>query len=67
MEINKRIQTARELERKGSIRIGKDIIISHGNYVYVKTENPPRHLYYGYVLSNPMTWDTFTHLYLLDK
>lgn len=67
MEINKRIELARQLKKSGSICIKKDVITSKGDLVYVKTDAPLLHPLYGCYLDNPMTWDTFTHLYLLNK
>ena len=67
MEITKRIEIARKLEKAGSIRIGKDVATVRNGLIYIETETPPTNPYYGILLDNPMTWDDFTHIYLLDK
>lgn len=68
MDIIKRFETTHKLERCGRIRVGDDIVVSHGDHVHVETERELRHPYDGHLLDNhPMTWDTFTHEYLLDK
>ena len=67
MNIVHRFETTHKLERRGRIRIGNDIVISHGDHVHVETETELKHPYDGHFLDNPMTWDTFTHEYLLDK
>ena len=51
MTLENRLRTAERLEKQGKISIGNDIITVNNGLVYVNDE--------------PMTWDTFTHLYLL--
>lgn len=53
MNYEQRIRKAEELERKGEIKIGKDKCVAKNALVYIN--------------GNPVTWDTFTHIYLLDK
>lgn len=51
MTLENRLKTAAKLEKQGKISIGNDIITVNDGLVYVN--------------GKPMTWDTFTHLYLL--
>lgn len=59
MNFEQRLATASKLERLGKLSIGngkgkpKDTIIVRNGLVYVNEE--------------PMTWDTFTHIYLFNK
>ena len=53
MNYEQRMRKAEELKRKREIKIGKDICISKNALVYIN--------------GSPVTWDTFTHIYLLDK
>lgn len=62
-----RYKIADQLERKGHIKLGNDeITLLPGHLVQIKG-NEPLISFSGYLLENPMTWDTFVHLYLLDK
>lgn len=67
MNLYQRLKHAEKLEKRGQLKIGKDVCIVKNGLVHVKTETQPMHPRYNYPLENPMTWDTFTHLYLLDK
>ena len=67
MKPEKQLQLTEKLERRGVLQIGKDRAIVKNGLVYIETNTPPLHPLYGYKLDNPMTWDTFTYLYLLDK
>ena len=77
--LEKCLATARELERKGKIVVsngnGKqpDVVTLRNGIIYVNTTFPlyhplrGAHSYYDYELKSPMSWDTFTHLYMLRK
>lgn len=67
MDIIQRFETARKLERRGRISIGKDVAILCNGLIYIESETPPMNPYHEVLLDNPMTWDDFTHIYLLDK
>lgn len=67
MDIIQRFEIARKLERCGSIRIGKDVATLRNGLIYIESETPPMNPYHEILLDNPMTWDDFTHIYLLDK
>lgn len=73
MNFHQRIETARKLERRGKIFISngrykrRDIATVCGGLIHVESQFPIVHPFEGYKLDNPMTWDTFTHLYLLRK
>ena len=67
MTLHKRIDLANKLIKNGEIRIGNDIAIDIGGLVKVVTDEELVHPRLKTPLENPMTWDTFTHLYLLNK
>lgn len=68
MNLMNRIRIEIQLERMGYVKVGKDkCILKPGRLVYVEAETPPLHPYEKYPLDNPMTLDTFIHIYLLDK
>ena len=67
MDFGRRLETAERLEKLGSIKVGKDKVTAINGLVYVETSELMIHPLYGYPLDNPMTWDTFTHIYLLGK
>lgn len=67
MTLHKRIDLANKLEKNGEIRIGNDLAIDIGGLVKVISDEELVHPIYETPLENPMTWDTFTHLYLLNK
>lgn len=55
MNLEQRLATAAKLEKRGKLTMPNGDMVS---------------VYYGLVYLNrkiPMTWDTFTHIYLLDK
>lgn len=65
--VHDRYKIADQLERKGYLKIGNDeITLLPGHLVQI---NGSKQLisFSGYPIENPMTWDTFVHLYLLDK
>jgi hypothetical protein len=62
-----RYKIAEKLERNGYLKIGDDeLTLQPGHLVHVKGSQP-LHPVYGYPLDNPMTWDTFVHIYLLTE
>lgn len=67
MDIMERIKTAERLERTGKLKIGEDVCILKGGLIYIDSKTPPLHPLYDTPLDNPMTWDSFIHLYLLNK
>ena len=68
MNLVERTRITIQLERNGCVKVGKDkCILKPGHLVYVETETQPIHPYDKYPLDNPMTLDTFKHIYLLDK
>ena len=65
--IFKRVAIAKRLERNGTIKLGNDTLtLLDGHMVRVEGDQP-LHPIYGDPLDNPMTWDTFKDLYLLEK
>lgn len=66
--IFQRMTIVKKLERNGTLILGNDeLTLLPGNLVSVKGSNDPVHPINGDLLDNPMTWDTFVHIYLLDK
>lgn len=78
MEIQKRFEMGFRLMRRKALDIGGDRVILSDGLIYVysykdldagsgalaKIAHP---MYPDVYLDNPMTWDTFTHIYLFDK
>ena len=65
--IFKRLAIAKRLERNGTLILkGDELTLLPGNLVSVKG-NAPTHPINGDPLDNPMTWDSFVNIYLLDK
>ena len=68
MDISKRLYIADKLRECGRIYVGKDMITFRNGLVYIENNAYPKNpLDQTLMLDNPMTWDTFTHIYLLDK
>jgi hypothetical protein len=76
MTIEKRLATAERLEKNGIIEVAGVWAIDTGGLVRIDSTNKEKlkasltrtdGQYNGIVLENPMTWDTFTHLFLLNK
>lgn len=72
MTIEKRFATAERLERNGIIEVCGVYALDAGGLVRIDSKNQEKlkaalTLDNGKVLENPMTWDTFTHIFLLDK
>ena len=72
MTIGKRLLTAGHLAKKGTIKINGVNAIDVGGLVRIDSTNPDELKAAltrddGTVLENPMTWDTFTHIFLLNK
>lgn len=73
MNLEKRLAIAAQLDRTGTVHINngkgkpKDIVVICNSKIYVDSQFPIVHPFEGYKLDNPMTWDTFTHIYLLGK
>ena len=72
MTIGKRLLTAGHLAKKGVIKINDVNAIDVGGLVRIDSKDPDKlkaalTLDNGTMLENPMTWDTFTHIYLLNK
>jgi len=66
--VHDRYKIADQLERNGYLKIRNDeLTLLPGHLVQLKGNQAPQHPLYGYLLDNPMTWDTFVHHYLLDK
>lgn len=59
--VHDRYKIADQLERNGYLKIGNDeLTLLPGHLVQVKGNQTPQ-------IDNPMTWDTFVHLYLIGK
>lgn len=76
MTIEKRLATAERLEKNGIIEVAGVWAIDIGGLVRIDSTNKEKlkasltrddGQYNGTVLENPMTWDTFTHIFLLNK
>ena len=68
MDAASRTKIAERLRKTGRIYIGKESISARNGLIYIETTAFPKHpLDTKLLLDNPMTWDTFTHIYLLDK
>ena len=72
MIIGKRLLTASYLAKKGAVKIDGVCALNVGGLVKIDSDNPDKlkaalTLGDGTVLENPMTWDTFTHIFLLNK
>ena len=66
--IFQRLDIAKRLERNGILTMGKHTLtLLPGHLVKVTGSEAPTHPISGYPLDNPMTWDSFVHIYLLDK
>lgn len=76
MTIEKRFATVERLEKNGIIEVAGVWAIDVGGLVRIDSTNKEKlkvaltrtdGQYNGTVLDNPMTWDTFTHIFLLNK
>ena len=73
MNIELRRAAAEVLKQRGIIFVSngynkpRDIVTLRDNLIYVESKFSIVHPFEGYALDNPMTWDTFIHLYLLNK
>lgn len=73
MRFEQRLKEAEHLQRTGQIYISngkylrRDIATLRGGLIYIESKFPIVHPFEGYKLDNPMTLDTFTHIYLLGK
>lgn len=71
MKLNTRLTVANSLEKHGTISLNKVRAHNIGGLVRFtgKQEDVQKELTLpdGTVLENPMTWDTFTHIYLYHK
>ncbi len=73
MRIEMRRKAIEQLERTGVIFVSngyrnpRDVVTLCDGLVHVESEFPIVHPFEGYELDNPMTLDTFLHLYLLNK
>ena len=68
MDTSSRTKIAERLRKTGRIYIGKESVSARNGLVHIDTTAFPKNpLDPNLLLDNPMTWDTFTHIYLLDK
>lgn len=67
MTLEGRLITTKSLEQYGYVRLGNDYAYYRNGLVYIETKSELVHPFLGTPLENPMTLDTFTHLYLLNK
>jgi hypothetical protein len=76
MTIEKRFATVERLQKNGIIEVAGVYALDVGGLVRIHSTNKEKlktaltrtdGQYNGMVLDNPMTWDTFTHLFLLNK
>ncbi len=71
MTLGSRLTVAKSLEKHGTICLNKVYAHNVGGLVKFtgKQEDVRQELTLpnGTMLENPMTWDTFTHIYLLNK
>jgi hypothetical protein len=72
MTIEKRIDTANRLITRGLIEIAGVYALDVGGLVRIDSKNKEKLKAAltkddGTVIENPMTWDTFTHIFLLNK
>ena len=72
MTIEKRFATVERLEKNGIIEIAGVYALDVGGLVRIDSKNKEKLKAAltrddGPVLENPMTWDTFTHIFLLNK
>ena len=73
MSLYQRLAITEKLQRRGKVFVSngrykpRDIATLRGGFIHVESKFPIVHPLYGYELENPMTWDTFTHLYLLER
>lgn len=68
MDITNRMKVADKLQERGRIYVGRDMVTLRNGLIHIETADFPRHPFDSkLLLDNPMTWDTFTHIYLLDK
>ena len=72
MTIENRLATAERLEKNGIIEVAGVWALDVGGLVRIDSTNKEKLKAAltrddGTVLENPMTWDTFTHIFLLNK
>jgi len=72
MTIEKRFATVERLEKKGIIEVAGVWALDVGGLVRIDSTNKEKLKAAltrddGTVIENPMTWDTFTHIFLLNK
>jgi hypothetical protein len=72
MTIGERLLTASKLTKKGIIEVAGVWALDVGGLVRIDSTNKAKLKAAltrddGTVLENPMTWDTFTHIFLLNK
>ena len=71
MTLSTRLMVAKSLKNHGTICLNKVYANDVGGLVKftgkLKDVQEELTLPNGTVLENPMTWDTFTHIYLLNK
>ena len=68
MDATNRMKIVDKLREAGRIYVGKDMVTFRNGLIYIETADFPRHPFDSHLLlDNPMTWDTFMHIYLLDK
>ena len=72
MTIEKRFEIAERLERNGITYLSGVYALDIGGLVRIDSKYPEKlkaalTMDDGIVLENPMTWDTFTHIFLLNK
>ena len=72
MTIENRFATVERLERNGITYLSGVYALDIGGLVRIDSKYPEKlkaalTMDDGTVLENPMTWDTFTHIFLLNK
>lgn len=72
MTIEKRFATVERLEKNGIIEIAGVYALDVGGLVRIDSKNKDKLKAAltrddGTTIENPMTWDTFTHIFLLNK
>lgn len=72
MTIEKRFATVERLEKNGIIEVAGVWALDIGGLVRIDSTNKDKLKAAltrddGTILENPMTWDTFTHIFLLNK
>ena len=58
MDLQERLELAQALEQKGQLWLDGKLIKVCDGLIHVESYDGP--------IENPMTWDTFTHMYLTD-